>query len=176
MKSNLSYKEKCNCAQSNFCTYVNHEKGYSSKEKTYLIKIILDDNISGILYVSSILAGWSLIVTIIDFILFPGIIIYAIYHGVIDYKVLTPPILFLVGNVVAKFIYISVSLREKVKYHDIIISILPYAGSAYLLKKFLIKDKLLSKAVYAFLKMRKQKLKDQFFHFFRKKHPPIILE
>ena len=176
MKSNLSYKEKCNCARSNFCSYVNHEKNFSSEEKTYLVKIILDDNISGILYVSSILAGWSLIVTIIDFILFPGIIIYAIYHGVIDYKVLTPPILFLVGNVIAKFIYIYISLRGEIKYYDIIISILPYAGSAYLLKKFLIKDKLLSKAVYAFLKMRKQKIKNQFFQFFRKKHPPIIIE
>ncbi|MRT94050.1 hypothetical protein [Ancylomarina sp. 16SWW S1-10-2] len=176
MKSNLSYKEKCDCVRSNFCTYVNHEKSFSSKEKIYLIQIILNDNISGVLYVSSILAAWSLIVTIIDFILFPGIIIYAIYHGVIDYKVLTPPILFLVGNVVAKFIYISVSLKGKVMYYDIIISILPYAGSAYLLKKFLIKDKLLSKAVYDFLKMKKQRIKNQFVNFFRKKHAPILLE
>ena len=176
MKSSLSYKEKCDCVQSSFCTYVNHEKNFSSEEKIYLIKTILNDNISGVLYVSSILAAWSLIVTLIDFILFPGIIIYAIFHGVIDYKVLTPPIVFLVGNVVAKLIYISVSLKGKVKHYDIILSILPFAGSAYLLKKFLIKDKLLSKAVYAFLKMRKQKLKDKFFHFFRKKGSPIILK
>lgn len=168
MDSNLSYKEKCDCARSSFCTYVNHDEDFSTEEKTYLSKIIVNDNISGILYVSSVLAAWSFIAGLIDSILFPGIIIYAIFHGVIDYKVLTPPILFLVGNIIAKLIYISISLRGKVRYYDILISILPYAGSAYLLKKFLTKDKLLSKAVYAFLRTRKQEIKNQVFAFFRR--------
>ena len=169
MESNLSYKEKCECARSNFCTYINNDIKFSSDEKSYLTKTIVNDNISGILYVSSVLAGWSFIAGLIDVILFPGIIIYAIFHGVIDYKVLTPPILFLVGNIIAKLIYISISLRGKVKYYDILISILPYAGSAYLLRKFLIKDKLLSKAIYAFLKMRKQEIKNQIFNYFKMK-------
>tara|TARA_R110001583_G_scaffold177463_1_gene332696 strand:+ start:693 stop:1211 length:519 start_codon:yes stop_codon:yes gene_type:complete len=170
MESSLSYKEKCDCARNNFCTYVNHDEDFSLEEKTYLTKTIVNDNISGILYVSSVLAGWSLIAGVIDAILFPGVIIYTIFHGVIDYKVLTPPILFVVGNIIAKLIYISISLRGKVKYYDILISILPYAGSAYLLKKFLIKDKLLSKAVYAFLKMRKQEIKNHIFIFLSIKH------
>lgn len=168
MESSLSYKEKCECARSNFCSYVNLDKYFSSEEKVYLSKIIVNDNISGILYVSSVLAAWSFIAGLIDSILFPGIIIYAMFHGVIDYKVLTPPILFLLGNIIAKLIYISISLRGKVRYYDILISILPYAGSAYLLKKFLTKDKLLSKAVYAFLKTRKQEIKNQVLVFFRR--------
>jgi len=169
MESDLSYQEKCNCARSHFCTYVNHDRDFSSSEKTYLTKVILNDNISGILYVSSVLAAWAFIAGLIDSILFPGIIIYAIFHGVVDYKVLTPPILFLVGNIIAKLIYISISLRGKVKVYDILISVLPYAGSAYLLRKFLIKDKLLSKAVYAFLKMRKQEIKSQISNFITRK-------
>lgn len=170
MESSLSYRERCECARSRFCTYVNHDIEFSSDEKAYLTKTIVNDNISGILYVSSVLAGWSFTAGIIDAILFPGVIIYAILHGVIDYKVLTPPIVFVVGNIIAKLIYISISLRGKVKYYDILISILPYAGSAYLLKKFLIKDKLLSKAIYAFLKMRRQEIKNQIFIFLRIKH------
>jgi len=169
MEANLSYHEKCECARSNFCTYVNHIDVFSPSEKEYLVKIIVNDSLSGILYVSSILVGWSFIVGIIDSILFPGIIIYAIFHGVIDYKVLTPPILFLLGNIMAKLIYISISLRGRVKTHDILIAVLPYAGSAYLLKKFLIKDKLLSKAVLSFLKMRKQEMKKQVLSLFTKK-------
>ncbi|MGZ2370602.1 hypothetical protein ACXR6G_12535 [Ancylomarina sp. YFZ004] len=169
MESKLSYKEKCDCARSNFCTYVNHDKYFSSSEKTYLTKIILNDNISGILYVSSILVAWAFIAGLIDSILFPGIIVYAIFHGVVDYKVLTPPILFLGGNILAKLIYISISLRGKVKVYDILISVLPYAGSAYLLRKFLTKDKLLSQAVYAFLKMRKLEIKYQVIAFFKRK-------
>jgi len=169
MEPNLSFQEKCDCARSNFCTYINQADGFSTGEKAYLTKVIVNDNISGILYVSSVLVAWAFIAGIIDSILFPGIIIYAIFHGVIDYKVLTPPILFLVVNIIAKLIYISISLRDKVKTHDILISILPYAGSAYLLKKFLINDKLLSKAVYAFLKMRKQEVKSQLFNLFKRK-------
>ena len=172
MKSNLSYQEKCDCARSNFCTYVSQNTNFSSNEKTYLTKIIVNDNLSGILYVSSVLAGWAFIAGLIDSILFPGIIIYAIFHRVIDYKVLTPPILFLLGNTTAKFFYISISLKGKVKTYDILISVLPYAGSAYLLRKFLIKDKLLSKAVYAFLKMKKQEIKNQIFSFLKRKFKP----
>jgi len=169
MKSDLSYQEKCDCARSHFCTYVNHSNDFSISEKDYLTKVILDDEISGILYVSSVLAAWAFIAGIIDSILFPGVIIYAIFHGVVDYKVLTPPILFLVGNILAKLIYISISLRGKVKFYDILISILPYAGSAYLLKKFLTSDKLLSKAVYRFLKTRKKEIKSQIFNLFKQK-------
>lgn len=170
MKSGLSYKERCDCARNSFCTYVTGDQNFSTSEKAYLTKTIINANISGILYVSSVLAAWAFIAGLVDAILFPGIIIYAIFHGVVDYKVLTPPILFLVGNIIAKLIYISISLKGIVKYHDILISILPYAGSAYLLRKFLIKDKLLSKAVYAFLKMRKQEIKNQLFIFFKIKH------
>ena len=169
MEANLSFQEKCECAQSHFCTYVNHVTEFSPNEKAYLVKVIVNDRISGILYVSGILAGWSFIAGIIDAVLFPGIIIYAIFHGVIDYKVLTPPILFLLGNIIAKLIYISTSLRGRVKVYDILIAVLPYAGSAYLLKKFLVKDKLLSKAVFSFLKMRKQETKKQFLALFTSK-------
>jgi len=148
---------------------VNHVDDFSPTEKAYLVKVIVNNSISGILYVSSILAGWSFIAGIIDSILFPGIIIYAIFHGVIDYQVLTPPILFLLGNIIAKLIYISVSLKGKVKIVDILIAVLPYAGSAYLLKKFLIKDKLLSKAIFSFLKMKKREMKRQVLNLFTKK-------
>ena len=81
MESKLSYKEKCDCARSNFCKYVNHVADFSSSEKAYLTKAILNDKISGILYVSSILAAWPFIAGLIDSILFPGIIVYAIFKA-----------------------------------------------------------------------------------------------
>lgn len=168
MESDLSYKEKCDCARSNFCQFVDQADHFSLNEKNYLTKVIVNDNISGILYVSSVLAGWTFIAGLIDSILFPGIIIYAIFHGVIDYKVLTPPILFVLSNIIAKLIYISISLRGKVKTYDIFISVLPYVGSAYLLRKFLIKDKLMSKAVYAYLKTKKQEIKSRFLKYFKR--------
>jgi len=169
MEENLSYQEKCECAQSNFCTFVNHEDEFTPSEKIYLVKVIVNDSISGILYVSSVLVGWSVVAGIIDSILFPGIIVYAIFHDVIDYKVLTPPLLFLIGNIIAKLIYISSNLRGKVNVYDILIALLPYAGSAYLLKKFLIKDRLLSKVVFSFLKMKKQETKKRLLNLFSSK-------
>jgi len=104
MEENLSYQEKCECAQSNFCTFVNHEDEFTPSEKIYLVKVIVNDSISGILYVSSVLVGWSVVA---------GIIVYAIFHGVIDYKVLIPPLVFLIGNIIAKLIYISSNLRGR---------------------------------------------------------------
>lgn len=71
MDSNLSYKEKYDWARSNFCTYINRDEDFSSEEKTYLNKIIVNDNISGILYISSILTAWSFIAGLIDSILCP---------------------------------------------------------------------------------------------------------
>ncbi|MCZ4695255.1 hypothetical protein DWB61_10490 [Ancylomarina euxinus] len=115
------------------------------------------------------MAAWPFIAGLIDSILFPGIVVYAIFHGVVDYKVLTPPILFLGANILAKLIYILISLKGKVKVYDILISVLPYAGSAYLLRKFLIKDQLLSQTVYAFLKMKKLEIKGQIIEFIKKK-------
>ncbi|MBI9058205.1 hypothetical protein L3049_12005 [Labilibaculum sp. DW002] len=167
MGSDISYQEKCACAQSSFCTYVEGLENYSQVEKDYLTKIILGNNLSGILYVSSALAAWSFIVGIIDAMLFPGVIVYAIFHGVIDYKVLTPLIVFSVGNFVAKLIYIAANLKGKVKFYDIFITALPYAGSAYLLKKFFVNDQLLFKAVISYLKMKKDIVKKKIFRMFR---------
>jgi hypothetical protein len=158
----LSYQEKCACARSSFCTYVDDQDDLTTTEKEYLVKIIVNNNLSGVLYVSSVLAAWSFVAGVIDVVLFPGIIVYAIFHGVVDFKVLTPPIVFLVVNFSAKLIYISINLKGKIGFNDVFISALPYAGSAYLLKKHLINDKLLSKAVVLYLKLKKQQAKDYF--------------
>ena len=157
----LTYIEKCNCESNKFCRFVNDLEQFSTNEKTYLSKQIVVGEFPKILYVSGVLAVWSLVAGIFDAILFPGIIVYAIFHGVIDYKVLTPPILFLVGNLIIKLIYIYSSLRESVKILDVLIAALPYAGSAYLLKKFIINDKLLSRAVTLYMKFKKQQFKHQ---------------
>lgn len=165
----LSYQEKYACARSSFCTYVDGQDDFTSTEKEYLVKIIVNNNLSGVLYISSVLAAWSFVAGVIDAVLFPGIIVYAIFHGVVDYKVLTPPILFLLVSFSSKLIYVAINLRGKVKFKDIFISALPFAGSAYLLKKFLTNDKLLSKAVVLYLKFKKQLAKDYFLNLTVKK-------
>ncbi|PXX96118.1 hypothetical protein DF185_20235 [Marinifilum breve] len=169
MNNSLSYDEKCSCAKSTFCIYVSRSQEFENAEKDYLVKTITKNGFSGILYVSSVLAGWALIAGIIDSVLFPGIIVYAIFHGVVDYKVLTPPILFLVGNILAKLIYIAYALRDKVKLVDVLIAALPYAGSAYLLRKFLVKDKLMRKAVNMYLTSQKNEVKKKLLGVFSKK-------
>jgi hypothetical protein len=166
MNGTLNYQEKCACAKSSFCMYVNNSEQFGRDEKDHLVRTITNKRFSGILYVSSVLAAWAVVAGVIDSFLFPGIIVYAIFHGVIDYKVLTPPILFLLGNIVAKFIYISYSLRGKVKLKDVLIAALPYAGSAYLLRKFLIGDQLMRKAVSAYLALKKKELKGRFLKLF----------
>ena len=167
MNSNLSYQEKCECEQSTFCTYVEGLDKYSREEKDYLTKRIVGNDLSGILFVSSALVAWSFIAGIVDFVFFPGVIVYAFIHGVIDFKVLFPPIAFLLLNFSAKLFYIAFHLKGKLKFNDVFISALPYVGSAYLLKKFLINDQLLSKAVVSYLKMKKQNIKKQFSNIFK---------
>ncbi|WP_282126515.1 hypothetical protein [Marinifilum flexuosum] len=166
MKGSLSYDEKCSCAKSTFCIYVSQSQDFEKLEKDYLVKTITNNGSSGILYVSSVLAGWAIVAGIIDSVLFPGIIVYAIFHGVVDYKVLTPPILFLLGNILAKLVYITYNLRGKVKLLAILIAALPYAGSAYLLRKFLVKDKLMRKAVTMYLTSRKNDVKKKILDMF----------
>lgn len=165
----LTYQEKCKCAQSSFCAYVEKIESYSQAEKNYLTKIIVGNNLSGILYVSSVLVVWSFVVGLLDAILFPGVLVYAIFHAVIDYKVLLPLFVFVIGNFSAKLIYIAVNLKGKVKYYDIFISALPYVGSAYLLKKFLVNDRLLSKTVILYLNHKKSTLKEYLLKVFKKK-------
>ncbi|MDQ2179431.1 hypothetical protein [Marinifilum sp. D714] len=169
MNGSLSYDEKCSCAKSTFCIYVSQSQDFESSEKHYLVKTITNNGFFGILYVSSVLAGWAIVAGLIESILFPGIIAYAIFHGVVDYKVLTPPILFLFGNILAKLVYITHNLRGKVKPLDILIAALPYAGSAYLLRKFLVKDKLMRKAVTMCLTSQKEKVKKKLLGVFSKK-------
>ena len=165
MNRQVEYQEKCLCARSNFCAYVQKSDRFSIDEKQYLTSSIVNDGISGILYVSTVLAGWAFVAGIIDSVLFPGIIVYAIFHGVIDYKVIVPPALFLVGNIFAKLFYISYNLKGKINTSDLFIAALPYAGSAYLLKKFLINDKLMYRAVGIYLNDRKNHLKQKLFSF-----------
>ncbi|PKQ65115.1 hypothetical protein BZG02_04600 [Labilibaculum filiforme] len=163
----LTYQEKCACSRSSFCTYVENEESFTSSEKEYLVKVIVNDNLSGVLYVSTVLVVWSLVVGVIDVILFPGIIVYAVFHGVIDYKVLTPPIVFMIVNFSSKLIYIGSVLKGRVSLVDIFVAALPYAGSAYLLKKFLVNDKLLSQAMVLYLKEKKKQVKKFFLDRFR---------
>ncbi|RUT78537.1 hypothetical protein [Ancylomarina longa] len=166
MHSKLSYKEKCACERSDFCTFVYQSEGFNDVNKKYLVQAIVGDRISGLLYVSGTLTGWSFVAGIIDSVLFPGVFIYALLHGVVDYKVLMPPVLFLSLNLIAKIGYISYNLLSKVKFYDILISSLPYAGSAYLLKKFIVNDKVLSKAIYSYLKIKKKKIQYEILRFF----------
>lgn len=169
MSDSLSYQEKCSCAQSSFCTFVDGLDVFSEIEKENLVKNIVNNKLTGVLYVSSVLVAWSFIAGVIDAVLFPGVIVYAIFHGVIDYKVLTPPLVFLIGNFTAKLIYIAINLKDKVKFYDIFITALPYAGSAYLLKKFFVDDKLLSKAVVLYLKQKKLDTKKYVLGAFKRK-------
>ncbi|NOU59807.1 hypothetical protein [Marinifilum caeruleilacunae] len=163
----LSYTEKCSCESNQFCMFVNEFNDFSDQEKELLTKQIVQGELPNVLYVSGVLAVWSVIAGVVDAILFPGIIVYAIFHGVIDYKVLTPPILFLTGNLIVKLIYIYLSLKHTVRTVDIMITALPYAGSAYLIKKFFFKDKLLTKAVSLYLKNKKQEFKRQMFGYLK---------
>ncbi|MFA8432976.1 MAG: hypothetical protein ACEPOZ_00535 [Marinifilaceae bacterium] len=166
-KAEQNYQQRCACAEDAFCRFIRDRSRFSVEDKAYLTRIIIHHEISGFLYVSSVLAGWSVVAGIIDAILFPGIIVYAIFHGAIDYKVLTPPLLFLIGNGIAKFFFIYSNLRHHIRFWEVLIAILPYAGSAYLLKKFLVGDVLLREGVLGFLAERKKVVKDHIKSFLR---------
>jgi hypothetical protein len=168
------HQEKCLCARNKFCNYVQKSDQFSDEEKKYLASVIVNDGISEILYVSTVLVGWALIAGIIESILFPGIIVYAIFHGIVDYKVITPPVIFLVGNLLLKLSYIAYNLRGKINTLDIFITALPYAGSAYLLKKFLINDKIMYRAVGIYLKDKKNQLKQKLLTFIHLSNKSIL--
>ena len=167
--SKLTYIEKCSCENNRFCSFVHNSNRFSEMEKDHLIKSILDDQFTGILYVSGVLAIWSVVAGIIDAVLFPGIIAYAIFHGVIDYKVITPPLVFLVGNILLKLSYIYKKLNGKAGFYDILIAALPYAGSAYLLKKILVNDRLMTKAVGLYIAKKKTNFRSKLIRSFTPK-------
>jgi hypothetical protein len=155
----LSYEEKRKCSRDRFCAYIELITHFDLEQKNYLQKVIVSNKISGILYVTAVLAGWSFMAAWIDAILIPGATLFSLLKGEVSYTAFAFPASFLVGNALFKFFYIWKNLHGKIAVKDNFIAVIPYVGSIYLLREYLVKDPLMTQAVKLFLNEQKNAIK-----------------
>ncbi|BDD09156.1 hypothetical protein FUAX_15880 [Fulvitalea axinellae] len=163
----LTYDEKCRCAEDEFCYFIQHVDHFTEEERNAIRRHILEKRITGALYVSSILAGWSVVAAWVDALLLPGVAIYSIFTGEFSWQVLAPVLGFWLANATLKFIYVRISLRQTINVWKSFLSILPYAGSLVLMADYLKDEPLLRKAVLLFIKNRRKMVVRRVKGFFR---------
>ena len=152
----LSYEEKCACSNDRFCLFVKHYGTFSEEEVNHLQAAILNKKLSRVLYVSSILAVWSMLAAWVDAVILPFIVIYTIALPGAEYYPLLFPVFWTVVNAALKFIFIHQRLGRAVTLRDNLLAVLPYAGAAILLKNWFVGDPLLRKASLAYIARQKQ--------------------
>ena len=152
----LSYEEKCACSADRFCSFVERHEAFSFEEIKHLQTAIINKKLSGVLYVSTILATWSMIAAWVDAVILPFVIIYTIALPGAAYYPLLFPIIFTIVNATLKFTFIHQRLGNAITLRDNFLAVLPYAGAAFLLKNWFIGDPLLRKASLAYIAHQKK--------------------
>ena len=165
----LSYEKECECSNDRFCSFVELHEAFSAEEIVHLQASILDKKLSRVLYISTILATWSLIAAWVDAIILPFIIIYTIALPGVTYYPLLFPVVWSIVNAALKFIFVRHRLGNAVSLRDNLLAVLPYAGAAFLLKGWFIGDPLLRKASLAYIKHQKKLVTQKVLNFIKGK-------
>ena len=152
----LSYEKKCACNNDRFCSFVEEQGDFSREEIMHLQSVILNKRLSRVLYVSSMLATWSMIAAWVDAVILPFIIIYTIALPGAEYYPLLFPVFWTILNATLKFFFIQHRLGDAVSHRDNLIAVFPYAGAAFLMKNWFVGDPLLRKASLAYIKHQKK--------------------
>jgi len=165
----LSYEEECACSNDRFCSFVDQHEHFTREEINHLRTAILNKKLSKVLYVSTILAIWSMIAAWVDAVLLPLIIIYTIALPGAKYYPLLFPVAWTIVNATFKFIFIHNRLGSAISLRDNLLAVFPYAGAAFLLKNWFIGDPLLRKASLAYITHQKKMVTQKVLGFFRGK-------
>ena len=163
----LSYEEKCECSNDRFCSFVESHGVFSQDEITQLQAAILNKKLSSVLYVSTILASWSMIAAWVDAVILPLVIIYTIALPGAKYYPLLFPVVFTIVNAAFKFAFIRRKLGNAIAIRDNLLAVFPYAGAAFLLKNWFIGDPLLRKASLAYIAHQKKLITQKVVNFLK---------
>jgi len=162
----LTYDEKCNCNSDKFCSFVEKYGDLSQSEITHLQSTIVNKKLSKVLYVSTMLATWSMIAGWVDAVILPLIIIYTIALPGAEYYPLLFPVVFTIVNALFKFIFIYRRLHGAITLRQNFLAVVPYIGAAFLLKNWFVGDPLLRKTSLAYMNYQKQLIVAQIKGFF----------
>lgn len=165
----LSYDEKCACSNDRFCSFVEHHGEFTPEEVNQLQSAILNKKLSRVLYISSLLAVWSMIAAWVDAVILPFIIIYTIALPGAQYYPLLFPVVWTIFNATLKFLFIHHRLGKAVTLRDNLLAVFPYAGAAFLLKNWFVGDPLLRKASLAYIAHQKKQVVKKVFDFVKGK-------
>lgn len=154
----LTYDEKCACSNDRFCSFVEGHQDFTREEVNHLQAAILNKKLSRVLYVSSLLAVWSMIAAWVDAIILPFIIIYTFALPGAKYYPLLFPVVWTIFNATLKFMFIHRRLGSAVSLRDNLLAVFPYAGAAFLLKSWFVGDLLLRKASLAYISYQKKQV------------------
>jgi hypothetical protein len=163
----LSYEDKCACNKDRFCSFVESQGGFERHEIIHLQSVILNKRLSRVLYVSSMLAVWSMIAAWVDAVILPFIIIYTIALPGAEYYPLLFPVFWTIINATLKFFFVRQRLGGAVSFKDNLVAVLPYAGAAFLMKNWFVGDPLLRKASLSYIKHQKKSAVHRMINFVR---------
>ena len=165
----LDHEKQCDCAKDHFCSFIQDNKSFDDKEKEYLLHKIIDTKITGVLYVSSVLATWGLASSWVDGLILPGTALYSIIKTEITFQQFLPVILFFSINLFLKISFILYSLKGKISLLNAIIALTPYLGPLLLMRNYIKNDPILKKGITLFLRNKKKQLVDRVRGLFRKR-------
>ena len=154
----LSYLDRCTCNSDRFCSFVETHEGFSKEEVGHLQSTIVNKKLSGVLYVSTMLATWSMIAAWVDAVILPLIILYTIAMPGAQYYPLLFPIVFTIVNAAFKFLFIYRRLHGAITLRDNFMAVVPYIGAAFLMKNWFVGDPLLRKASLAYMAHQKRQI------------------
>jgi len=163
----LTYEEKCKCSSDRFCSFVENHEAFSTDQIRHLQSAIVNKQLSKVLYVSTMLASWSMIAGWVDAVILPAVIIYTIALPGAEYYPLLFPVVFTIVNAALKFIFIRRRLGNAILLRDNLLAVVPYIGAAFLLKNWFVGDPLLRKASLAFLNHNKKRVVQKVVNLFR---------
>ena len=163
----LVFEEECTCCKDRFCSFVESHDDFSDQEISHLKDAILNKQLSRVLYVSTVLASWSMIAGWVDAVILPLIIFYTLAFPGAEYYPLLFPVVFTIVNALFKFIFIRRRLGEVISLRDNLLAVVPYIGAAFLLKSWFIGDPLLRKASVSFMAHRKNLIVQKVKSFFK---------
>ena len=130
---------------------------YSQEEKNEILTLFKKPAIKRVFMLSLYLLIWSLIGIFLDLFFVGGGLFATLMMGDIMLMLFLPALIYFVVNLLAKFLFIKLFLKDQISLGSAALATLPYAGSAILFGATLSNEPLFLDAMKGYFKYQKSK-------------------
>ena len=115
----------------NFTSFVKAQD-YSDEQKMEVLTLFKKPKIRKVFLTSLILLAWAMIGILLDGFFVGGGVFATLMMGDFMPVVFLPALIYFVGNIIAKFLFIKIYLGSQISIKHSLLATLPYLGSAIL--------------------------------------------